>query len=264
MLRDITLGQYYNGDSIIHRLDPRTKIFFTFAYLIMLFMVDNFKGIVFMTAVVTGVIIISKVPFRYIFKGLKAIIYIIIITVFFKLFFSTSGNVVWQWKFLKITDEGAKEAVFIAVRFVLIVIGTSVMTLTTTPNSLTAGLEKSLRFLSYIKVPVHEIALMMSIALRFIPVLMEETNKIMKAQTARGADFESGGIMRKAKAMVPIIVPLFVSAFRKANDLATAMDARCYHGGNERTKLHPLHYMKADGVAYVLVAVMVGCCVFVL
>lgn len=251
MLRDITLGQYYPADSILHKLDPRVKLFGTMIYIISLF---SFKGIfafVLATVFLISIIHISKVPFSYMVKGLKSIVVLMIITGIFNLFL-TQGEVLVQFWVFKITYEGIKNAVLMVVRLIYLIVGTSLMTLTTTPNQLTDGLEKALMPLEKIKLPVHEIAMMMSIALRFIPILVEETDKIMKAQMARGADFESGNIIKKAKAMIPLLVPLFVSAFRRANDLAMAMEARCYHGGHGRTKMKPLAYSAADHKAYVI------------
>ena len=202
-------------------------------------------------AIVIG---LSKVPFKMILKGLKAIIIILLITVSFNLFL-TDGEVIFQLGFLKMTKEGVSVAFFMGVRLVYLVMGASLMTLTTTPNDLTDGLESVLGPLKKIKVPVHEISMMMSIALRFIPILMEETDRIMKAQKARGADFETGNLIQKAKAMVPLLVPLFISAFRRANDLAMAMEARCYRGGEGRTKMKPLRYEKNDRTAYTILIV---------
>ncbi|MDR2043114.1 MAG: energy-coupling factor transporter transmembrane protein EcfT [Clostridium sp.] len=253
MLRDITLGQYYQVESVIHRLDPRVKLGGTLLYILSLFFFRNFLG--YLSAVLfLGILIrLSKVPFRYMVKGMKAVLLLLVITVLFNLFL-TPGIPLWSvWK-LTVTKEGLRTAAFMAVRLSLLIIGSSVMTLTTTPNNLTDGMERMLRFLKPFKVPVHEVAMMMSIALRFIPILLEETDKIMKAQIARGADFESGNLVRRAKAMVPLLVPLFVSAFRRANDLAMAMEARCYQGGDGRTKMKPLVYRKRDYVAYASVA----------
>lgn len=251
MIRDITLGQYYPVDSMIHRLDPRTKLFGTMVFILSLFMADSLWGYLAATVVLAAVIRCSKVPFRFIVKGLKAVVFLLIISVSFNLFLTPGTPVVQFWIF-KITREGIRLAVFMGLRLVYLVIGSSVMTLTTTPNQLTDGLEKGLHFLNKIYVPVHEIAMMMSIALRFIPILVEETDKIMKAQMARGADFESGNLIQRAKSMIPILVPLFISAFRRATDLAMAMEARCYRGGEGRTKMKPLKYHGADRVAYVL------------
>ena len=254
MLRDITLGQYYPADSVIHKLDPRVKLFGTLIYIISLFV---FKGLpAFILAAIFLVVLIklSKVPFSYMVKGLKTIVLSMLFAAVFNLFLTPGTKLVSFWIFT-ITYEGLKNAVVMMVRLIFLIIGTSLMTLTTTPNELTDGLEKALSPLKYIKVPVHEIAMMMSIALRFIPILIEETDKIMKAQMARGADFEHGNLIQKAKNMVPLLVPLFVSAFRRANDLAMAMEARCYRGGEGRTKMKPLHYQKRDRMAYLTLLV---------
>ena len=252
MLRDITLGQYYPADSVIHKLDPRTKLFATLLFIISVFSFDCIVGFIVMTAFLFGVIALSKVPLSFMLRGLKAIMILLVIAGLFNLFL-TPGQVLWSiWK-IHITREGLRNAVLMTIRMVYLIMGSSVMTLTTTPNQLTDGLEKALKPLQKINVPVHEIAMMMSIALRFIPILIEETDKIMKAQMARGADFETGGLVKKAKNMVPLLVPLFVSAFRRANDLALAMEARCYVGGEGRTKMIPLVYHKVDRLAYVVV-----------
>ncbi|RHQ01422.1 energy-coupling factor transporter transmembrane protein EcfT [Roseburia sp. AM51-8] len=252
MLRDITLGQYYPADSVIHKLDPRTKLFATLLFIISVFSFDGIVGFIVMTAFLFGVIALSKVPLSFMLRGLKAIMILLVIAGLFNLFL-TPGQVLWSiWK-IHITREGLRNAVLMTIRMVYLIMGSSVMTLTTTPNQLTDGLEKALKPLQKINVPVHEIAMMMSIALRFIPILIEETDKIMKAQMARGADFETGGLVKKAKNMVPLLVPLFVSAFRRANDLALAMEARCYVGGEGRTKMMPLVYHKVDRLAYVVV-----------
>lgn len=249
MLRDITIGQYYPADSVIHKLDPRVKLLAAVIYVISLFTFRSILGFAVITAALLGMIVLSKVPFHFMVKGLKAIVIILIITAVFNLFLTPGEVLVEIWK-LKITKAGLKSAVFMAVRLIYLILGTSTLTLTTTPNQLTDGMEKALAPLNKIRVPVHEIAMMMSIALRFIPILIEETDKIMKAQIARGADFESGNLIKKAKAMVPLLVPLFISAFRRANDLAMAMEARCYNGGSGRTKMKPLRYKKADYAAY--------------
>ena len=254
MLRDITIGQYYPGDSVIHRLDPRVKLMGALTFIISVFLFDSIPGFILVTLFMVACIRLSKVPFKFMVKGLKAIVVILVMTGIFNLFL-TQGEVLVQIWVFKITYEGIKNAVLMVVRLIYLIIGTSLMTLTTTPNQLTDGLEKALMPLEKIKLPVHEIAMMMSIALRFIPILVEETDKIMKAQMARGADFESGNIIKKAKAMIPLLVPLFVSAFRRANDLAMAMEARCYHGGHGRTKMKPLAYGVADRKAYVVLVV---------
>ncbi len=252
MLRDITLGQYYHADSVLHRMDPRVKLVSTLVYIISLFLFQNAVGYVIAALFLVLVIRLSKVPFKFMVKGMKAILFLLMLTVVFNLFLTPGEPLLQVWK-LTITDQGLKIAVFMAFRLSFLIIGSSVMTLTTTPNQLTDGLEKLLGPLKRIRVPVHEISMMMSIALRFIPILMEETDKIMKAQIARGADFESGNLIKKAKALVPLLVPLFISAFRRANDLAMAMEARCYRGGENRTKMKPLRYERRDAIAYLVV-----------
>ena len=251
MIRDITLGQYYPADSVLHKLDPRTKLIGTVAFIVSLFLFKNWPGYAAATAFLAAVIVLSRVPFRYMIKGLKAIIILLLITVIFNMFI-VPGEVLWDFGLVKVTREGLSQAGFMAVRLIYLIIGSSIMTLTTTPNDLTDGLERVLGPLKLLRVPVHEIAMMMSIALRFIPILLEETDKIMKAQMARGADFENGNLIQRARTMVPLLVPLFISAFRRASDLAMAMEARCYRGGEGRTKMKPLLYEKRDYLAYAL------------
>ena len=253
MLRDITLGQYYQTESVIHKMDPRVKLGGTILFIISLFFFKNYAGYVIAALFLGMVIRLSKVPFKFMVKGMKTIVMLMLITVVFNLFLTPGTPLFTIWK-LTITQEGLKMAISMAVRLTLLIIGSSVMTLTTTPNNLTDGMEKMMGPLKVFKVPVHEVAMMMSIALRFIPILLEETDKIMKAQIARGADFESGNIFKRAKAMVPLLVPLFISAFRSANDLAMAMEARCYRGGEGRTKMKPLIYHKRDYIAYGCIA----------
>lgn len=252
MIRDITIGQYYPADSLLHRLDPRVKFTGTIVYIVSLFLCRSW-GYVFAALFLMCMILLSKVPFKYMIRGLRAILFILLFTMVLNIFL-TPGTILWQWKIFKITEEGLRTAIVMAVRLILLILGASVMTLTTTPNKLTGAMESLFRPLSKIGVPVHEIAMMMSIALRFIPILLEETDKIMKAQMARGADFESGGLIKRVKAMVPLLVPLFISAFRRANDLALAMEARCYHGGEGRTQMKPLVYTKKDIFAYLVLA----------
>ena len=259
MLKDITLGQYYQTESVIHRLDPRVKLVGTICYIISLFLVNSVWGYLVAAIFLAVMIKLSNVPFKFMVKGMKAILFLLMLTVAFNMFLTPGEALISIWK-LTITKEGLRLAIMMAVRLSFLIIGSSVMTLTTTPNNLTDGMENLMKPLRKFKVPVHEIAMMMSIALRFIPILMEETDKIMKAQIARGADFESGNIIKKAKALVPLLVPLFISAFRRANDLAMAMEARCYRGGDGRTKMKPLVYKKADRVGYcVLVLYLVVC-----
>ena len=252
MIRDITIGQYYPAQSPIHRLDPRVKIVCTLIFLVSLFVQNSVLGYALAFVFLACMIHISKVPAKFIGKGLKPIVILLLFTVAMNLFLTRGGAVLFHWGIITITETGLRTSVFMAVRLVLLVAGSSLMTFTTTPNGLTDGLEKLLHPLNRIHVPVHEISMMMSIALRFIPILLEETDKIMQAQIARGADFESGNIIQRAKAMIPILVPLFVSAFRRANDLAMAMEARCYHGGKGRTKMKPLKYHYQDRLAYAI------------
>lgn len=260
MLRDITIGQYYPVDSPIHQMDPRTKILITFAYIIALFFINQFIGYGFVVLCLYGAIYMSKVPLRYMLKGLKSIMFILLFTVALNIFFTQGGKVLWSWGILTISEQGLIIAGQMACRLILLIVGSSLLTLTTSPIQLTDGIESLLNPFRKIGVPAHEIAMMMSISLRFIPILLEETDKIMKAQMARGADFESGNVIKRAKAMVPIMVPLFISAFRRAEELAMAMEARCYRGGVGRTRLHSLKYEKLDYIAFVVAALFViGC-----
>ena len=260
MFKEITIGQYYQTESPIHRLDPRVKLIATFAYIISLFVVHSWTGYLIAAVAVAIVIAASHVPFGYIMRGMKAVMMILMITVIFNLFLTEGRPLTHFWK-LTITYEGVDFASKMAVRLIFLIIGSSLMTLTTTPNQLTDALEDVLGPLKKIHVPVHEISMMMSIALRFIPILMEETDKIMKAQMARGADFESKNLMKKIQSLVPLLVPLFISAFRRANDLAMAMEARCYRGGDGRTKMKPLVYCRRDYAAYALLAAYCAVCV---
>ena len=257
MLKDITIGQYYPGNSIIHKLDPRVKLMGTLVFIVTLFAFGSVGSYICATIALAIVITLSRVPLSFILRGLKAIFVLMVITALFNLFL-TPGTVICRFCVLKITAEGLRMTIHMAFRLTYLIVGSSIMTLTTTPNQLTDGLETGLRAFNKIHVPVHEVAMMMSIALRFIPILMDETDKIMRAQEARGADFASGGIIKKAKALVPMLVPLFVSAFRRANDLALAMEARGYHGGAGRTKMKPLIYHRRDYVSYVIMIVYVA------
>lgn len=250
MFGDITIGQYYPTNSVIHRLDPRVKFIGMLVYVVSIFMVRNY-GYIVCAAYLFTLIGISRIPLKYMFKGLKALTFILVITVVLNVFM-TDGTIIWQWKLLKITSEGLTMAFLMAVRLILLVLGISQMSLTTTPNQLTDAMERLFRPLNKIKVPVHSIAMMMSISLRFIPILSEETEKIKKAQMARGANFEGKGFMNRIRAMIPILVPLFVTAFRRATDLAMAMEARCYHGGEGRTQMKPLKYARRDGIMYLI------------
>ncbi|MBR4150247.1 MAG: energy-coupling factor transporter transmembrane protein EcfT [Firmicutes bacterium] len=255
-IRDITLGQYYPAESAVHRLDPRTKILGTLVFLVSLFLVKNFTGFAFAALCLAAVVKVSGIPFKFMSRGLKPIIFLIVLTVAINMF-SIPGTVIWSWWKLTLTVEGVQRAVFMAVRLIMLIFGSSLLTLTTKPIQLTDGMEAYLAPLSKIGVPSHEIAMMLSIALRFIPTLLEETDKIMKAQTARGADFESGKLRERARALVPLLVPLFVSAFRIAGDLAMAMEARCYHGGEGRTRMNGMRFRRGDLIAALLLALFV-------
>lgn len=245
MLKDITIGQYFPGDTIIHRLDPRIKISIIMMFIISLFFVDRFYPYIFVMAFILVAIYLSKVPIKFIIKGLRPLIFIILITFLINVFM-TKGEVLFPLGPLSVTKEGLSQATFMALRLIFLVTGTSLLTLTTSPISLTDGIEELLKPFKRIGLPSHELAMMMTIALRFIPTLLEETDKIMKAQMARGADFESGNILKRAKNLVPLLVPLFVNAFRRADELAIAMEARCYRGGDARTRLNELKLDKKD------------------
>ncbi len=254
MIRDITIGQYYQTDSLLHRLDPRVKLMGTLVFIISLFIADSWLGYILAAAYLALMIRLSNVPVNFMVRGLKAVMILLLISVGFNIFLTDGEHVLLEFWIIRITWEGVRQAFFMALRLTFLIMGSSLMTLTTTPNQLTDGLETGLGFLKKLHIPIHEIAMMMSIALRFIPILIEETDKIMKAQMARGADFESGGLIEKAKALVPILVPLFISSFRRAMDLAMAMEARCYHGG-ERTKMKPLQYERRDHITYLVFVV---------
>lgn len=251
MIRDITLGQFYPAESVIHKLDPRLKILATLLYIVALFVIRDFIGYLAVVVFLATIIAVSKVPLKFILRGLKPIFIIIIFTFVLNMFMTSGTPLVKVWIFT-ITEEGLRNAVFMAFRLVFLIIGSSLLTLTTKPMKLTDGIENLLNPFRKIGVPAHELAMMMTIALRFIPTLLEETDKIMKAQQARGADFETGSIFKRAKNLVPILVPLFISAFRIANDLAMAMEARCYRGGDGRTKLNELKYRRRDLIATLL------------
>ncbi len=258
MLKDITIGQFFPGNSVVHRLDPRMKIILTGIFIVLLFMAKSIialsVGIVFML----GAFLVSTIPFRLMIKSIKPIIPIIIFTAVLNLFFITTGDTLVHFWIIKITTGGIKTSIFMVVRIVCLIIGTSLLTYTTSPIALTDAIERLLSPLKKIKVPVHELSMMMTIALRFIPTLIEETDKIMSAQKARGADMETGSIIQRAKALVPILIPLFVSAFRRAEELAMAMECRCYHGGEGRTRLKQLHIASRDFVALLVTAVFLA------
>lgn len=259
MIKDITIGQYIPGDSFIHKLDPRVKILISLVYIIDLFLVDTFKGYLIVIAFTLFSIYISKIQFRYIYKGLKPIFILVLITAVLNILM-TDGKTppLYAWKFIKVYKEGVLLAAFMVLRLVFLIIGTSLLTLTTSPIELTDGIEKLLNPLKKLGVPAHELAMMMTIALRFIPTLMDETDKIMKAQMARGADFESGNLMKRAKNLIPILVPLFISSFRRADELAMAMEARCYRGGEGRTRMKQLKLTNRDFVASISTVVLVA------
>lgn len=255
MFKDITIGQYYPTGSYVHELDPRTKILVTFALIAGLFIINTFVPYAYIVAFILGVVFISKIPLNFVLKGLKPLRVIIIFTFLINVF-AGRGEAIWSIGPLTVTGEGIYKALFMAIRLVLLVVGTSLLTLTTSPISLTDGIEQLLNPLRKIGVPAHELAMMMTIALRFIPTLLEETDKIMKAQMARGADFESGNIISRAKGLVPLLVPLFISAFRRADELAMAMEARCYRGGEGRTKMKELKMGSRDTMALVTTALL--------
>lgn len=257
MLKNITIGQYYPGDSLIHRLDPRIKIFIITLFIVAIFFVNTFAGYLPLLAFIILVIAVSGIPPKAVLRGLRPLFFIIAITVFFNMIM-TPGEVVFRLWFINITKEGLRQAGFMALRLIFLVTGTSLLTLTTSPIALTDGIESILNPFRRIGVPAHELAMMMTIALRFIPTLMEETEKIMKAQMARGADFESGNILRRARNLVPLLVPLFVNAFRRADELATAMEARCYRGGDGRTRMKPLILTNLDKITAVLAVLFFG------
>ena len=257
MLKDITIGQYIPGDTKVHNMDPRVKIIITFVFIASLFFINKYLAYIFVIAFMALALMISKIQMKYMFKGLKPLIAIILLTVALNIFM-TEGEVIYTiWK-LKVTREGLYQAGFMALRLIFLITGASLLTLTTSPISLTDGIEKLLSPFRKIGVPAHEIAMMMTIALRFIPTLLEETDKIMKAQMARGADFESGNIIKRAKAMIPLLVPLFISAFRRADELALAMEARCYRGGENRTRMKQLKLELVDLGASLITAAFFG------
>ena len=263
MLKDITIGQHFPGHSILHRCDPRLKLVATIAYIVVLFVAPNPLGLALSILLLAALYKVAQIPGKMILKSLKPIVPIVIFTAVLNLFFVTGqGEPLVHFLVLNIYVEGVKYAILLAVRVCALIAGTSLLTYTTSPIVLTDAIESLLRPLAKLHFPVHELAMMMTIALRFIPTLIEETEKIMNAQKARGADFESGNLMKRAKAMIPILVPLFISAFRRANELAMAMEARCYHGSEGRTKMKPLRYGKNDKIAYLVLAgyliVMIG------
>lgn len=262
MIREMTLGQYYKADSVLHKLDARVKLLGTLLFVITLFFPKSLLSLGIATVFLAFTIKLSKVPFSMMIRGVKPLFVIICFSAIINMI-SVGGEVLIKLGPVSITKQGLWMAFYLVIRLVYLVIGSSVMTFTTTPNQLTDGLEKGFRFLKKVHIPVHEIAMMMSIALRFIPILTEELDKIMKAQMSRGVDFESGNILERGKKLIPVLVPLFITAIRRASDLAMAMDARCYNGGEGKTRLHPLVYKKQDYAAYgimlLYVAIMIFC-----
>lgn len=259
-MRDITLGQYFPADSIIHRLDPRVKIVSLIAYIALVFCTFNVFSLAFTALTVLMIVLMTKVPLKLYLKSLKVIIIIVIITSILNLFYGT-GEPIFQWWIIKVTREGIRNAVFVCVRIVCLILLSSVLTFTTSPTDLTDALERLMKPLKIFHVKVHEIAMMMTIALRFVPTLLEETDKIMAAQKARGADMESGNLFARIRALVPVLIPLFVSAFRRAYELALAMECRCYRGGEGRTRMKQLHLSKRDGVCIVISIIIIACIV---
>lgn len=262
MIREMTLGQYYKADSVLHKLDARVKLLGTLLFVITLFFPKSLLSLGIATVFLAFTIKLSKVPFSMMIRGVKPLFVIICFSAIINMI-SVGGEVLIKLGPVSITKQGLWMAFYLVIRLVYLVIGSSVMTFTTTPNQLTDGLEKGFRFLKKVHIPVHEIAMMMSIAIRFIPILTEELDKIMKAQMSRGVDFESGNILERGKKLIPVLVPLFIAAIRRASDLAMAMDARCYNGGEGKTRLHPLVYKKQDYAAYgimlLYVAIMIFC-----
>ena len=259
---DLTLGQYYPGNNFIHRLDPRTKILTTLLLIVAVFLANSAMGYGALCAMVLFIIAVSGLPFMLVLKSVKPLLFIIVLTLALHALMGQGEHVLYQWKFIKVTEEGLRLGVQMAMRLILLLMISSILTFTTSPIVLTDGIEALLRPFRVIGVPAHELAMMMTIALRFIPTLMEETDRIIKAQTARGADFDSGNLLVKAKNMLPILVPLFISAFRRADDLAIAMEARCYRGGEGRTRMHQLAYRAGDAMAFVFAFVMIGLLAF--
>lgn len=256
MIKDITIGQYIPGESFVHKLDPRLKILISLLFIVDLFLVNNFNGYFFVLIFILATILIANLPFKYVYKGLKPIFAIILITAILNIFMTTGENRIFHFGFINVYKEGLITAAFMIVRLVFLIMGTSILTLTTSPIELTDGIENLLNPFKRIGIPAHELAMMMTIALRFIPTLMDETDKIMKAQMARGADFESGNLVKRAKSLIPILVPLFISSFRRADELAMAMESRCYKGGEGRTRMKQLKITKRDYFASLVFALL--------
>lgn len=259
-MKNVALGQYFPGSSLMHRMDPRVKLLLTIAIIVLIFFVHTYWGYLAVLGTLLLAVACSRISIKFVLKGIKPMWFVILLTFIMNIFFLTGEKILWQWGAIKIYQEGLEKAIELAIRLILLVMCSTILTLTTSPKEITDALESLLRPLKIVHFPVHEMALMMSIALRFIPTLMEETDRIMKAQTARGASFDSGGLMEKAKGMIPILVPLFVSAFKRADELALAMEARCYHGGDNRTRMKVFHVQLRDYLALLLFA---GLCVFI-
>ena len=262
MIRNMTIGSYYPVDSPIHRLDPRIKLIAVLVFLVSLFLFSSFTGYAVVTVVLLTIIYLSKVPVSFIFKGMRAIVFLLVFTSFFNIFF-TKGDILWEWEFIHITYQGLRQALFMAMRLIYLVVGSSMLTYTTTPGQLTDAIEFLLGWLKIFKAPVHDFAMMMSLALRFIPLLLSEANRILDAQSARGADIENGSFIKKMRSFVSIIVPLLVSATRRAYELGLAMEARCYNSGHKATKLKPLRFRFTDLVMVPLMAAYIVAIVYV-
>ncbi len=259
MLRDITIGQYYPSESPVHRLDPRIKLILTVLYIVALFLPKTWVGLAITAVLLAAAYAAARIPLATVWKSVKPILFLIALTAVLNLFYTSAGTVWWHWWIFTVTDRGVATAVFVAVRIVCLIVGSSLLTYTTTPTALTDAMERLLSPLRVLHLNVHELAMMMTIALRFIPTLVEETDKIMAAQKARGADMESGGLLQRIKALLPVLIPLFVSSFRRAYELALAMECRCYHGGEGRTRMKQLHLRAADWlVLFAMLVVMVG------
>lgn len=254
MFRDVAFGQYYPTGSVVHRMDPRMKLLLTIMFVVAIFFVNTYFGFMLTAAVLILIILIAKLPMLSVLKSVRAIIFIVIFAAVINLFMIKNGEVLWSWKALQITDQGVHTTIKMTLRLVLLISGASLLTLTTTPVEIADGTESLIKPLALIKVPVHDIAMIMSIALRFIPTLFEETQKIISAQKARGASFDTGGLIARAKALLPVLIPLFVNSFRRADELAFAMDARCYNATEKRTKMKVMRFGAADFVAFFLIA----------
>ncbi len=257
MVRDVSFGQYFPGNSLIHRLDPRAKLLIFIAFIVIIFCTFNYAALGVTAAFTALFLILSRIPIKFYFKSLKVIIFIVLFTSVINLFYGV-GDPIWQWWVFKITWDGIHRAVMVTIRIICLILSSSCLTFTTSPTELTDAIERLMSPLRAIRFPVHEIAMMMSLALRFVPTLMEETDKIMQAQKARGADMESGNVIKRARALVPVLVPLFVSAFRRAYEIATAMECRCYRGGSGRTRMKTIHMGRRDVLAFIAIALVIG------